>query len=256
MDATTGVRSLFRKLSEVMAAVTHVSKTGHNKFHNYDYATEADIVASVRKAMAERHLVLVHDTEKVEVKDLARKNGTERLATLTVRFTVHDGDSGESMSFHVLGEGTDSGDKATYKALTGAVKYALLKLFLIPTGDDPEKDDDAPPQRQGKREAPRQATPRESSPPLTPAQQETVRKVETATGGKVEAPARVMFGANKGRVVAKLTEAEVSGSLSEADAALQDESKRAHWPAVQRQRALLLARLDEVTQPEEVGANG
>ena len=32
------------------------------------------------------------------------------------------------------------GDKGVYKAITGAVKYIFMKNFLIPTGDDPEKD--------------------------------------------------------------------------------------------------------------------
>jgi hypothetical protein len=40
-----------------------------------------------------------------------------------------------------VGEGQDAGDKAVYKAMTGALKYCLLKTFLIPTGDDPERDE-------------------------------------------------------------------------------------------------------------------
>jgi ERF superfamily protein len=170
------VRSLFRKLAEVMGEVERVKKSGRNEFHRYDYATEADIVAAVREGMSQRHLMLVPDVESCEVKDLERKNGRERLATLRVRFTLVDGDSGETHSFTVLGEGTDQGDKATYKAMTGATKYALLKLFLIPTGDDPEQDDAPParaPQRQqqrpppvpdeGRREAQRQQAARSAS---------------------------------------------------------------------------------------------
>lgn len=38
------------------------------------------------------------------------------------------------------GEGRDRGDKAPYKALTGALKYALIQTFLIATGDDPEHE--------------------------------------------------------------------------------------------------------------------
>lgn len=38
------------------------------------------------------------------------------------------------------GYGDDAGDKGIYKALTGAVKYALMKQFLVSTGDDPEGD--------------------------------------------------------------------------------------------------------------------
>jgi hypothetical protein len=42
----------------------------------------------------------------------------------------------------MIGEGQDAGDKGPYKAMTGAQKYALMKTFMIPTGDDPEADED------------------------------------------------------------------------------------------------------------------
>ena len=38
----------------------------------------------------------------------------------------------------VLGDGADTGDKASYKAMTGAMKYALRQTFVIETGDDPD----------------------------------------------------------------------------------------------------------------------
>ncbi len=46
-------------------------------------------------------------------------------------------------TFSGAGAGNDRnkngvGDKGTYKAITGATKYALMKTFLLETGDDPE----------------------------------------------------------------------------------------------------------------------
>ena len=38
------------------------------------------------------------------------------------------------------GDGIDSGDKATGKAMTYADKYALMKAYKISTGDDPDKE--------------------------------------------------------------------------------------------------------------------
>lgn len=138
-------RSLVRKMAEVMGEVDRVRKNGRNAFHNYDYATEADIVEAVREGLSKRAVMMLPSITKTEWTQVTRaKGGTERLCTLTVRFTFHDGDSGEEMAIEVLGEGQDAGDKATYKAFTGATKYALLKTFLIPTGDDPEADDDEP----------------------------------------------------------------------------------------------------------------
>ena len=40
----------------------------------------------------------------------------------------------------MAGEGADTGDKAPYKAMTGALKYALLQSFLLASGDDPEDE--------------------------------------------------------------------------------------------------------------------
>jgi hypothetical protein len=131
--------TLIEKLAAVMAAVERVPKNGWNDFHKYHYATEADLSDAVRSNLARYGVMLIPSVEKVEWSKVPTKNGEERLATLTVRFTATDGK--DKLEFTIIGEGQDRGDKATYKAMTGATKYALLKLFLIPTGDDPEKDE-------------------------------------------------------------------------------------------------------------------
>ncbi len=132
---------MITKLSEVMGAVDWVPKDGKNSFHGYNYSTEAAIVAAVRKEMASRSLLLVPTVKSVEWSSATTNSGkAEKLCTLMVTFTVHDGENGTTLAFDVLGQGQDSGDKASYKAMTGATKYALLKLFLIPTGHDPEDE--------------------------------------------------------------------------------------------------------------------
>ncbi len=55
-------------------------------------------------------------------------------------YTFADVDSGEEIVAKVAGQGLDPGDKAPYKAMTGALKYALLQSFLLATGDDPEDE--------------------------------------------------------------------------------------------------------------------
>ncbi len=142
-EAEVPVRSLVRKLAEVQGAVDRVAKNGHNDHFNYKFATESDITAAVRKEMADRRLMLFPNVVNTVWEKMTRaKGGETKLCTLTVEFTVEDGDSGETRKFTILGQGEDSMDKATYKAMTGAEKYALLKLFMIPTGDDPENDSD------------------------------------------------------------------------------------------------------------------
>lgn len=149
MTAAAPAKNLIQKCAAVMATLQHVPKNGWNDYHKYHYATEADIADAVREAMAAEGVMLIPSVEKVEWREVVSNAGKpERLATLTVRYRLTDGITAEE--FTVLGEGQDRGDKATYKAMTGATKYALLKLFLISTGDDPEAEEgEKPPPARG-----------------------------------------------------------------------------------------------------------
>lgn len=130
-------RSLYAKLAEVMAAVDRVPKDGLNAHFKYRYSTESAIAEAVRKEMAERHLILIVSC--------VESRWTDKMFIGTYEARVVDGDSGEVATWTVIGTGQDTGDKGPYKAYTGAVKYALMKLFLIPTGDEPEDEEEPKP---------------------------------------------------------------------------------------------------------------
>jgi hypothetical protein len=140
----TETRSLVKKLCEVMAAIERVAKTGYNEYHKYHYAQEADLVDAIRGELASRKLFIfpnvtscVRIPHEVETYKGIRKT---QLTEISVDWTFVDGDSGEERTITVHGVGEDSVDKGFYKAFTGSEKYMLMKSFLIPTGDDPEKD--------------------------------------------------------------------------------------------------------------------
>ena len=57
-----------------------------------------------------------------------------------IQFDLFDIDTGFFETTIITGEGMDKGDKAGYKAYTGALKYFLADTFMVATGDDPEKD--------------------------------------------------------------------------------------------------------------------
>lgn len=125
--------NLVQKLCQVMAAVERVAKNGRNEFHKYDYAREADIVEAIRGELAQRNLFIFPS--------VTTHSRTNEITDIMVRWTFCDGDSGEVRDCDIPGTGHDKGDKGVYKALTGSEKYFLMKAFLIPTGDDPEKDE-------------------------------------------------------------------------------------------------------------------
>jgi len=134
-------RKLVKKLAKVMSEVKYIKKNGFNKFNNYSYATESDVAEKVREVLADQQVIMLPDVVEHSTREhVNRKGNTEYIATVKVKFTFIDGETGEELSIHSAGEGQDAGDKAVYKAITGAQKYALMKAFMIPTGDDPEGD--------------------------------------------------------------------------------------------------------------------
>ena len=132
-------RTLVKKLCEIMGAIGWIEKGGTNTHFNYKYATEADLVSKIRGELVRRNVFIFPSTSHH-----ARTQKLESKMTITdimVTWTFVDGDSGETWECNIPGSGEDSGDKGVYKALTGSEKYLLMKAFLIPTGDDPERDD-------------------------------------------------------------------------------------------------------------------
>jgi len=123
--------NLAEKLSEVMAEVGYVQKDATNSsFHKYRYASAEAVLKKVNSALSERGIAVSSEAE------LTHYDGGHAIVRLSLTF--HDGD--ESLTAQGLGEGSDKGDKATMKANTAALKYALANAFMISWGDDPEAD--------------------------------------------------------------------------------------------------------------------
>lgn len=131
--------TLVKKLADVMKEVERIPKRGRNEFHKYDYATEADIVSAVRAELSKRSIVLIPAIVGESRHQVGEKGSV--LTVLEMEMEFLDGESGESIKKPWRGYGSDKEDKGGYKAMTGGEKYFLLKTFLMPTGDDPEADE-------------------------------------------------------------------------------------------------------------------
>jgi hypothetical protein len=131
---------IIKALHEVMSKVSYVQKSGKNAFHGYKYAGEADLLEKLRPAMLEVGLMLIPSITDVSPID------DHGVTTVRMQYTLVHKD-GDIWPHHICaaGQGGDRnkngvGDKGLYKAITGANKYLLFKLFQIETGDDPESD--------------------------------------------------------------------------------------------------------------------
>jgi hypothetical protein len=130
--------NLREKFAEVRRRLGYVQKRGHNERHNYSYVTAADLAGSVGDILAELGVVVIPQLQSISTEP--PRSSSDRIARVVMNYRFVDARSGEELTVRVAGEGADPGDKAPYKAMTGALKYALLQSFLLSTGDDPEDE--------------------------------------------------------------------------------------------------------------------
>jgi hypothetical protein len=131
--------SLASKIAKVMQAVGYVEKGGTNAAQGYKFVQASAVADKVRAELVKLNISVTPSQVGIVNMGLT-PSGKQSTITLLYTWTLTDGETGETLNFQSVGTGADSGDKAAYKAATGALKYALLTGFLIPTGDDPEAD--------------------------------------------------------------------------------------------------------------------
>ncbi|RJQ53414.1 MAG: hypothetical protein C4521_07730 [Actinobacteria bacterium] len=196
-------KALARKLSEVMGLVETIQKRGYNEHFGYWFATEVDVASAVRQGLSERGIMIFPAVVGDELRTIETRNGTQTITKVHMRFTFVDSETGEMFTVPWLGEGMDGQDKGINKAIVSAVKYLLLKTFLIPTGDDTENEGD--PERSVYRgqEKPKSGKPKPETPPKSetpamvdpnaPMTAEQQEQIEELFKGKSRAVATAMI---------------------------------------------------------------
>ena len=135
------MENILAKLHAIQKEVKKMEKDGHNDFQNYNYLSETQITTKMKEILENNKVVFSHSSKITNVITYQNaKRATNFLTNVIINYTFYDIESGEKLRGKASGQGTDSGDKGVYKAITGAIKYIFMKNFLIPTGDDPEKD--------------------------------------------------------------------------------------------------------------------
>lgn len=134
---------IYAALSAVMADVGAVKKGDRNTQQNYSFRGVDTVVQAVYPALV-RHKVTVmpnvrqYDHGTVEVGKNRTPMGHARVV-VEYTFTAVDG---SAVVCSAAGEAMDSGDKATPKAMSVALRTALLQALMLPT-DDPDPDADS-----------------------------------------------------------------------------------------------------------------
>lgn len=142
MKTSDSITNLASALAKMQAELGIISKSGENKFDKYTYATLEDYIKGTRDTLSKYGFFLIASVESLtQLSDRTTRNGGLEHAvqiSLTIRL-IHQ--SGEWVETRCIGEGQDRADKAVYKAITGARKYAIASVLGLATSDDPEADE-------------------------------------------------------------------------------------------------------------------
>lgn len=140
--------NIFQRMALATDKLKGVAKNLEVGFGNSKYkaVSEVDVIKAVREAEKEFGIYSYPCDREVIYQDLVeRKKGNETRTEYVIRIKttykfVNIDDPTQSITVHSFGDGMDAQDKACGKAITYSDKYALLKAYKIPTGEDPDQD--------------------------------------------------------------------------------------------------------------------
>lgn len=130
--ATAPMLTLLQRLNLVQQEVDYIQKDKKPGM-KYSIVSHDAVTAKVRPLMV-KHGVLYYPWA-VEME----QSGNRTQMHMVVRFVSID-DAADFIDVHSAGYGIDEQDKGPGKAMSYAVKYALLKVLGLESGDDPDED--------------------------------------------------------------------------------------------------------------------
>ena len=136
---------IYSAILGVMADVGAIGKDKKNQQQGFKYRGIDDVMNALQPAMVKNGVFVaptIIDQRREERQ--TSKGGNLIYSVVTIKYTFYAKD-GSSVDVTVIGEGMDSGDKATNKAMSIAFKYACFQLFCIPTEEMKDPDAETPP---------------------------------------------------------------------------------------------------------------
>lgn len=140
---------IYKKMSQVMAAIGPVKKDQKNQAQGFKFRGIDQFVNALHPALTEYGVfmapkVVSYEQTLKEVTRSSGKAGIDKHVHLLVEYTFWAEDGSSVTVGPIAAEGLDSGDKATTKALSAGLKYALIQTFSVPTEDMVDSDAKSP----------------------------------------------------------------------------------------------------------------
>jgi hypothetical protein len=122
-------------------SIRGIAKSERNSGQNFNFRGIDQAMIHLSPLFAEYHIIMMPEVLDRHIEVVTNANGKILLhVMLTVKYTFTSTEDGSTVVCSVAGEGMDSGDKATAKAMSGAYKYACFQALSIPVKGTPDSD--------------------------------------------------------------------------------------------------------------------
>lgn len=133
---------IYKAISDVMADIGAVGKNQRNQQQGFMFRGIDAVMNAINPALIKHHVFVVPEILEQSREERTTKTGSHLIYSICkIKYTFYAED-GSNITAITIGEGMDSGDKATNKAMAIAFKYACFQVFCIPTEEMKDPDEE------------------------------------------------------------------------------------------------------------------
>lgn len=135
---------IYQKLAEINRKIKPIGKDKKNQTQGFNYRGIDQVLNELHTLFAEHGVIVTQKIINSSREERVNHKGTTLIWSVIdweFSFIAEDGSIAITQA---RGEGMDSGDKGSNKALSIALKYALISLFTIPTEALSDPDAESP----------------------------------------------------------------------------------------------------------------
>lgn len=156
-------QGIYKAINAIMGEIEPISKGRTNTQQNFKYRGIEDVMNALQPILVKNGVFIVPEVLEQTREERQTKSGGNLLySILKVKHTFYHID-GSSISAITTGEGMDSADKASNKAMSVAYKYACFEVFNIPTEEMKDPDADTPDPAPKQKEQPKKEPPKKDA---------------------------------------------------------------------------------------------
>lgn len=142
--------NIYQSITKILEEVPAIGKGKTNSQQNFKYRGIDDVMNVFQPILAKHKVFIVPQVLEQKREERTTSRGGNLIYSICkIKYTFYAED-GSNVEAIVIGEGMDSGDKATNKAMAIAMKYAMFQVFCIPTEEMKDPDSETPPESKSK----------------------------------------------------------------------------------------------------------